>query len=321
MPLFDMPSEQLELYQPVLVEPPDFDWFWTQTLAEAGQFPLNATFTPVDYGLKTLKTYDVSFAGFGGQTIKAWFIVPADADKPLPAVLEFIGYGGGRGTPLHWLTYPSAGYAFMVMDTRGQGSSWLRGDTPDMPNGANPAYPGFMTQGILNPHSYYYRRVFTDGVRALEALLSHPLVDAERVAVTGGSQGGGISLAVSGLSPQVKWALPDVPFLCHFRRAVEISPDYPYQEIVQYLRIHREKYETVFSTLSYFDGVHFARRIRAQVLCSTALMDTVCPPSTVYAAYNAIQSDKQMAVYPYNGHEGGANDHTLAKLRFLQSRA
>jgi cephalosporin-C deacetylase len=318
LPLFDMALEALEIYQPNIPEPADFDAFWAQTLAEARQTPLNATFTTVDYGLSTLKTYDVSFAGFGGQTIKAWFIVPAGADKPLPAVLEFIGYGGGRGTPLNWLTYPSAGYAFMVMDTRGQGSAWQRGDTPDLASGANPSFPGFMTQGILDPQTYYYRRVFTDGVRALEALLSHPLVDSERVAVTGGSQGGGISLAVSGLSPQVKLSLPDVPFLCHFKRAVETSPDIPYLEIVNYLRVHREKYQTVFNTLNYFDGVHFARRITAPVLCSTALMDTVCPPSTVFAAYNVISTPKQMKLYPYNGHDGGGIDQTLAKLRFLR---
>ena len=112
-------------------------------------------------------------------------------------MVEFIGYGGGRGYPISWLWASTAGYAHLVMDTRGQGSGWQHGDTPDLPvDGANPSVPGFMTQGILDPKTYYYRRLFTDAVRAVEAARSHPAVDATRVAVTGGSQGGGTALAV-----------------------------------------------------------------------------------------------------------------------------
>ena len=58
-----------------------------------------------------------------------------------------------------------------------------------------------MTQGILDPATYYYRRVFTDAVRAVEAARTLDAVDAARVGVAGGSQGGGISLAVAGLVP------------------------------------------------------------------------------------------------------------------------
>src|SRR5947209_17297353 len=115
------------------------------------------------------------------------------------------------------------------MDTRGQGSSGSSGDTPDVePEGSNPQFPGFMTRGILNPQTYYYRRLFTDAVRAVEAARSHPAVDADRIAVTGGSQGGGITLAVSGLEPSVKACLPDVPFLCHYRRATHLIATHPY---------------------------------------------------------------------------------------------
>ncbi len=318
MPFFDLPLDELQRYHPDIPEPTDFDAFWDATLSEARQYPLNATFTPVDYGLKTLDTYDVTFSGYGGQPIKGWLILPANTTTPLPAILEFIGYGGGRATPLNWLGWASAGYAFMVMDTRGQGSSWQRGDTPDIHASGNPMYPGFMTQGVLNPHDYYYRRLFTDCVRAVEALMTHPMVDGERIAVTGGSQGGGMTIATSALMPTVKIAMPDVPFLCHMRRAIEITAEYPYQEIVAYLRVHRHLVDTVLNTLNYFDGVHFAKRIRARVLCSVALMDGICPPSTVYAAYNAIQTQKEMVVYPYNNHEGGGADHTLKKMQFVR---
>lgn len=318
MPFFDLPLDELQRYSPHIPEPTDFDAFWDATLSEARQHPLHPTFTPIDYGLKTLDTYDVTFSGYGGQPIKGWLILPAKTTKPLAGILEFIGYGGGRATPLNWLTWASAGYAFMVMDTRGQGSSWQRGDTPDIHHAGSPTYPGFMTQGVLDPHDYYYRRLFTDCVRAVEAFMLHPMVDGERIAVTGGSQGGGMTIATSALMPTVKIAMPDVPFLCHMRRAIEITAEYPYQEIVAYLRVHRHLNDVVLNTLNYFDGVHFAKRIQARVFCSVALMDATCPPSTVFAAYNAIPSQKEMVVYPYNDHEGGGIDHTLKKMQWIR---
>jgi cephalosporin-C deacetylase len=159
--LFDMPLEELRTYLPPREEPPDFDGFWEQTLAETRSFSLDAVFEPVDYGMRTVETFDVTFNGYGGQAVKGWLLLPHQRQEPLPCVVEYIGYGGGRGFPIDWLVFSSAGYAHLVMDTRGQGSAWRQGDTPDPePAGSNPHYPGFMTRGILDPQTYCYRRVF-----------------------------------------------------------------------------------------------------------------------------------------------------------------
>jgi cephalosporin-C deacetylase len=206
-----------------------------------------------------------------------------------------------------------------MMDTRGQGSAWRQGDTPDLPaEGANAFYPGFMTQGILSPRTYYYKRVFTDAVRAIEVIWGHDAIDSRRVAATGISQGGGITLAVGALHEGVQAILPDVPFLCHYRRATTITDRAPYSEIANYLKIHRDMIETAFHTLSYFDGVNFAARVNAKAFFSVALMDFICPPSTVFAAYNHLRGDKDIRVYEFNDHEGGANYHTLAKMQYLR---
>jgi cephalosporin-C deacetylase len=234
-------------------------------------------------------------------------------------VVEYIGYGGGRGFPTDWLLWSSAGYAHLVMDTRGQGSNWLKGDTPDLDPGGDPHQPGFMTRGILSPQTYYYRRVFTDAVRAVEASRAHPGIDASRIVVTGGSQGGGISLAVSALVPDIQAVMPDVPFLCHYRRATEITDGFPYQEIARYLMIQRDKEATAFATLRYFDGVNFAARAQAPALFSVALMDEICPPSTVFAAYNHYAGQKDIRVWRYNHHEGGGTYQTQEKMHFLRA--
>ena len=320
MPLFDMPLEELRRYRPARQEPADFDSFWKTTLEEARSYDLNPRFEPVDIGLATLDVFDVSFAGFNGQPVKGWCMLPRNAKAPLPAVVEFIGYGGGRGYPIEWLAFPSAGFAYLVMDTRGQGSVWRRGDTADLPNGANPSAPGFMTQGILDPQTYYYRRLYTDAVRAVEAIRSRGEIDHSRIAVTGSSQGGGLAISTAGLISDVAVCLPDVPFLSHFRRAVEITPRSPYTEIADYLTVHRGKVDAVFNTLGYFDGMNFAARMRAAAYYSVAVMDTVCPPSTVYASYNHVTAEKDIKVYYFNDHEGGGADHLLEKIRYLRER-
>ncbi|WP_240759106.1 acetylxylan esterase, partial [Phytoactinopolyspora endophytica] len=189
MPLFDKPLSELRDYRPERDEQPDFDAFWKRTLAEAREHPLDAEFTPYDAALSLVDVYDVRYSGWGGHRIAGWFLVPAGTREPLPAVVHYIGYGGGRGLPHDWLATVTAGYATFVMDTRGQGSNGSPGDTPDPAGGANPQTPGFMTRGVLDPDDYYYRRVFTDAVRAVEAAAGHPLVDEERIVVTGGSQG------------------------------------------------------------------------------------------------------------------------------------
>ncbi|MEO3821998.1 acetylxylan esterase [Plantactinospora sp. B24E8] len=306
--LVDWPLERLRDYLPERDEPADFDEFWADTLRQAREAGTPARFEPYDAGLATVEVYDVTFAGFAGQPVRGWFLVPAHLEGRLPCVVSYIGYGGGRGLPHEWLTWSAAGYAHLVMDTRGQGSNgYYVGDTPDPDPAGLPQTPGFMTRGLTDPRSYYYRRVFTDAVRAVDAVREHPRVDPERVVVTGGSQGGGITLAVAGLVDGLAAVLPDVPFLCHYRRATEITDANPYQELVTYLKTHRNHVETAFRTLSYFDGVNFAARATAPTLFSVALMDAVCPPSTIFAAYNHYAgTEKEITVWPYNGHEGGA---------------
>ncbi|MGW1606159.1 acetylxylan esterase [Streptomyces eurythermus] len=322
MALFDLPLDELRAYRSESTEPEDFDAFWEKTLQQAREHDLDARFEPVETGLSTVEVYDVTFAGFGGHPVKGWLRLPAGATEPLPLVVEFLGYGGGRGLPHESLLWASTGRAHFLMDTRGQGSAWGGGgDTAD-PVGAAPAYPGYMTRGIDAPENYYYRRVITDGVRAVEAARSHPLTDATRTVVLGASQGGGLSIAVGGLVPDLVAVAPDVPFLCDFPRAVTLTDRHPYREIGLFLKTHRERAAEVRRTLSYFDGVHFAARGRAPALFSAALEDQTCPPSTVFAAFNAWgHEDKSIEVYDFNDHEGGGPFHEAAKVRWLRSYA
>ena len=320
MAQFDLPLDEMRAYTPELAVPPDLDRFWDQTLSEVRATELVATATPVETGLSLISTFDVGFSGFGGTTVKGWLHLPAGSTGPLPAVVEFVGYGGGRGLAHERVMWATAGYAHFVMDTRGQGSTWSVGGTPDPdPTGA-PFHPGFMTRGILAPEDYYYRRVFVDGVRAVEAVRGHPAVDRERVAVTGASQGGGISVAVAALVPDIAAAMPDVPFLSDFPRAITLVDTDPYAEIARYLKAHRDHVEAVHRTLAYVDVAILGRRATAPALFSVGLMDDVTPPSTVFAAYNHYGGPKEIVEYPFNEHEGGEGFHDVVKMRWLSER-
>jgi cephalosporin-C deacetylase len=315
MPFFDLSASDLPNYRSRTVAPDDFATFWSETLAQAEAFPLDAVFTPVDTGLALFDVYDVTFSGFGGHRIKGWYIKPAH--RPVTeCVVKFIGYGGGRDQPHLHLLWPATGRAVFVMDTRGQGSAWSVSDTPD-PVGSEPAHPGSMTRGILAPETYYYRRVFTDGVRAVEVARTRAEIDPDRIVVAGGSQGGGISIAVAGLVPRIRGLMADVPFLCDFPRAIGLTARDPYGEIVRFLMVHRDKVANVYRTLSYFDGVNFARQTQAPALFSVAMMDDVCPPSTVYGAFNVYAGSKSIETYAFNNHEGGGTVQERRQVEWL----
>lgn len=320
MSVVDMPLEDMRAYAPDIAEPADLDEFWARTLADARRHPLDATFRPIDTGLTVVESWDATFRGYGGAPIKAWFHLPRLHAGPLPVVVEYIGYGGGRGLAHERILFAAAGMGHFVMDTRGQGSAWMVGDTPDPDAGSGPAHPGFMTDGILDPETYYYRRLFTDAVRAIDAVRTHPGVDPLRVAVTGVSQGGGVALAASGLVQGLVAVAPDVPFLCDLPRAIRIAETDPYGEVRRYLAAHRDHVDAVHRTLGYFDAASLCRRASAPALFSVALMDATCPPSTVYAAYNRYGGPRRIVEYPFNDHEGGQAFQDLAKLRWLTER-
>ncbi|SBT46160.1 acetylxylan esterase [Micromonospora narathiwatensis] len=326
MPLFDLPLDELRRYAPVVAEPTDFDAFWRTTLAEAANRPILLDVRPEPTDLRLVDSWDVTFSGYGGDPVRAWYTRPAGVDEPLATVVEFTGYGRGRGLPHERLTWPVAGYAHLLMDCRGQAGQHGGGDTPDPGQGAAGG-PWPATWGILSPHDYHYRRLITDAVRAVQAARALPGVDPARVVAAGNSQGGGLALAVAGLVPDLAAVLTTAPFLCHIQRAIEITDAAPYGEIVRYLAVNREAEGAVRRTLSYVDGVTFARRATAPAHFGIGLRDNVCPPSTGFAAHNQYGAAngrptppaRELHVYPFNQHEGGEALHVRRQLRWLAS--
>jgi cephalosporin-C deacetylase len=321
MPLVDFPLPQLQAYRPPLTREADFDQFWQGTFQEAAGIPLAAELAAVeDYPVPDLRLSRVFYTGWAGSRICGWWLVPPDytlgaRDGRRPAMVFYHGYGGSKGPADTYLAWALQGYCVFAVDTRGQS-----GESTDPKVYPGGHATGFMTQGVLDPQHYYYRGAYVDCVRALDFVCSRPEVDPGRIGITGGSQGGGLTLAVAALDPlrRPRVAMADVPYLCHFRRAVEVAAQPPYTEIAAYCRTWPGRVEQVFRTLSYFDGMNLAGRIACPVLMNVGLQDVTCPPSTIYAAFNNLASEeKEIKVFPYNGHEGNPT-HVLDKLAWAR---
>lgn len=318
MPHFDLPEPDLVHYRTATPEPEQLDQWWAEQLAatRAEAWPTRSTrYRAEAYG--PTPVWDVEFAGAHADPIRAWYIRPAGSEgRDVPVVVTFVGYGGGRGVPADHMALPAAGFAHLVMDTRGQGGRWTIGATGDRSRSNDgPEFPGVMTRGISDPESYYFTRLYLDAARAVDVAGELPGTDPTRIAVSGASQGGGLALAAAALSTdRVKVCHADVPFLCDFWRAVTLSPTAPYSEIADFLAQHVDSVSAAMNTLRYVDNALLAKRITADCLLSVGLMDTVCPPSTVFAAYNEITAPKQIAVYPFGVH---ATPHLHAERALL----
>jgi cephalosporin-C deacetylase len=297
MPCIDMPLEQMRQYRPALTREPDFETYWKKTIAEALAQPLHVELVPYDLPARDVQCFALRFDGFQGGRIAGWYVRPKGAGK-FPGVCLYHGYSGRATRLMDMLAYAYQGMCVLSMDCRGQNG--LSQDTAVYDGGH---CSGWMTQGIRDPESYYYRYVYADAVRALEVLARQNEVDETRLAITGISQGGGITLAVAGLSDRPKLALPDIPYLCHFKRATDITPNGPYPEIVNFIKTFPQLHDCVFQTLSYCDCMNLAPWIQCRTVVLNCLWDDICPPSTIFAAYNHMKAEREMEIYPFHKHE------------------
>ncbi len=319
MPLIDLPLDQLKTYSGRNPKPADFDAFWDRGLSEMNALDPKTEFRPAPFETSFADCFDLFFDGVGGSRIHAKFWMPKRVAGKCPAVLAFHGYSGNCGDWHSYLGYAAEGMAVAALDCRGQG-----GLSEDKVSVRGPTLRGHIIRGLDDaPEKLAFRNIFLDTAQLAKIVMGLPEVDAARVGCTGGSQGGGLTLACASLEPRIKRAAPVVPFLCDYRRVWEMDlATGAYQELKDYFRLfdpRHEREEAIFTTLGYIDAQFLAPRIRAETLMGVGLMDTICPPSTQFAAYNKIVSKKTMAIYPDFGHEGlpGFTDSIFQFMRGL----
>ena len=305
MPIVDMPLKELYEFKGLNECPADLDAFWDRGIAEMEALGTGCTLEKAQFQTDNVECFEMYFIGMGGARIHCRMARPAKREGKLPAICVYHGYSGDCG-PFSWLLrWAAAGYVAVAMSCRGQG-----GKSEDIIPVKGNTLHGHIIRGLddPDPDKLYFRNVFLDAAQMARIVMSWDYVDETRVGATGGSQGGGLTLACAALTPKLNRAAPMVPFLCDYRRVWEMDLDVAaYEELRQYFRHSDPRHEReteVFTKLGYIDNQHLAHRIRAEVKMFTGLMDTICPPSTQFAAYNKITSKKSVVIYPDFGHEG-----------------
>lgn len=314
MGVFDYPLETLQTCQGVNPRPDDFDSYWDRGLAEIEALDADAALTPAEYRHPTMDCYDLYYTGTHNARIYAKYMRPAKLTEKIPAVLQFHGYSGSSGNWADLSAVASAGFAVVAMDVRGQGgksidTGGVRGNTLN----------GHIVRGLddPDPDRLFYRDVFLDAASLARIVASFPDVDGDRLGAMGGSQGGALALACAALAP-IRAVSARCPFLCDYQRVweMDMAKD-AYRELEEYFRRfdpRHEREQEIFTKLGYIDVQHLSSRIQGSVRLFIGLMDTICPPSTQFAAYNKIKAPKSLVLYSDFGHEEypGSMDETIS---------
>jgi len=313
MGLFDFPLEKLWEYQGTNPCPEDFDEYWDRALKEMKSVDPQIELIPSDFQVPYAECFDLFYTGVKGARIHAQYIRPKNVQEPHPAILQFHGYSANAGDWWSKLAYVAAGFSVAAMDCRGQG-----GLSEDVGGVKGNTLHGHLIRGLMDgPDELLFRHIFLDAAQLAGIVMDMPEVDETRVGAMGGSQGGGLTLACGALEPRIRKLAPIYPFLSDYQRVWEIDlAKGGYQDITDYFRrfdpTHKTR-EKVFTTLGYIDIQYLVKRIQGEVLMATALMDQACPPSAQFAAYNKIQSKKEIVIYPDFGHESlpGFHDRVM----------
>lgn len=322
MAVFDLPLAELSQYNGRNPRPSDFDLYWDEALRELEATPAQPQLRPNrDCVSRGAECFDLWFQGVGGVRQYAKYLRPRGSTRKLPCVLLFHGYSWHSGDWFNKLAWVHEGFCVAALDCRGQG-----GKSDDNYAVHGTTLRGHIIRGLAadDPRQLAYRRMFLDTVQLARVVMGLPEVDASRIGCFGESQGGALALACAALEPRIRRTASVYPFLCDYQRVweMDLARD-AYEELRYYFRSFDPQHQRVketFTRLGYIDCQHLAPRIRAKVLMFTALMDTVCPPSTQFAAYNKITAEKEMRIYPDFAHEHlpGQSDQVLAFMENLR---
>jgi cephalosporin-C deacetylase len=303
MPTIDMPLEKLKEYNGINPCPKDFDEYWENALREMRAVDPKVELVKATFQVPYAECFHLYFTGVKGARIHAKYVRPKNVLEKHPAVLQFHGYTGNSGDWNDKLPYAALGYSVFAMDCRGQG-----GLSEDVGGVKGNTHHGHIIRGLDDePENLLFRDIFLDTAELAAIVMDMPDVDESKVYATGGSQGGALTLACASLEPRIAKVAALYPFLCDYKRVweMDLAKD-AYDELKNYFRrfdpLH-EREDEMFTKLGYIDIQHLAKRIKGKVLLAVGLMDSICPPSTQFAAYNKITSEKNLVIYPDYGHE------------------
>jgi cephalosporin-C deacetylase-like acetyl esterase len=301
--------------QPVVTKPADFDAFWKSANDELAKLPLDAKMTllPERSSAKT-NVYHVNCQGYGGSRIYGILCVPKAAGK-YPAVLQVPGAGVRAYGPD--LELADQGVIVLTIGIHGISVILDPSVYADLVVGGLKSY---FTYNMDDRDRYYYKRVYANTIRSNDLIFSLPAFDGQNLAVSGGSQGGALSIITASLDKRVKYLAALYPALCDLPGyAANRAGGWPH--MLSPNNVANTSNPKVISTLAYYDVVNFAKAVNIEGYYTWGFNDETCPPTSFYAAYNSINAPKQASIFHDTGHwtypeqRSKYNNWLLSKLK------
>lgn len=276
--------------KPSLPVPDDFEAFWTAQKQKLAAVPAKATLTPDPASTETLEVFDAQVECLGAP-VSGYFARPKGAAaKSRPAILTVHGAGvvsGNRSGAMRW-----GNEGALAMDINAHG----------IPNGkpaefykalAEGELKDYRSRGISDRETNYFLGMFLRLVRAIDFLTAQPEWNGRDLIVYGSSQGGFQAFAAAGIDERVSAICAGVPAGSdHTGVAVGRVNGWP--KFIPSLPVTVPN-PTVLESVRYFDNVNFAARTHAkEAIVTVGFIDTTCPPTGVYAAYNALPIRKEI---------------------------
>ena len=290
--------------QPVVTKPADFDAFWKSTTAELAKLPLDTKMTllPERSSAKT-NVYHVNCQGYGGSRIYGILCIPKAAGK-YPAVLQVPGAGVRAYGPD--LELADQGVIVLTIGIHGISVILDPSVYADLVVGGLKSY---FTYNMDDRDKYYYKRVYANTIRSNDLIFSLPQFDGQTLAVSGGSQGGALSIITASLDKRVKYLAALYPALCDLPGyAANRAGGWPH--MLSPNNVANISNPKVISTLAYYDVVNFAKAVNIEGYYTWGFNDETCPPTSFYAAYNSISAPKQASIFHDTGHWTYAEQRT-----------
>ncbi|MFV0503424.1 MAG: acetylxylan esterase [Lachnospirales bacterium] len=310
--ILEKPIEELKKYKGISPIPEDFDLFWDKKIEEVISLKDNLVMKKRNYPSNKVEMFDCTFTGSGNAEVYFKYLRPTNG-KNNKIMLCFHGYSGNSGDWVNDLHYVYEGYAIAKLDCRGQG-----GLSADNGNVKGNTLNGHIYRGAIHndPNKLYFTSVFMDTLQMAKIVGNMEENNENYIVTTGVSQGGALSLVCASLLPSVKKCVTIYPFLSDYKAAWNNLPsNTAFSELKKYFRCFdptHSKEDEFFHTLGYIDIKNLVKRVRADVFFATGYEDTVVSPTTQYAAFNRIESNKKHIIFPDFGHEylQGINDMT-----------
>ena len=301
-----------EKLRPMTDMPEDFAAFWERAKAENAKIPMDPRVERAEqWCTDKVDVYYVRLQSFRKDNYVYGYVSVPKSKGPHPAVLYVPGAGVAKTKPSTYMA--EKGVITMTLGIHG-----IPLDMPDenydiLKNGA---LYNYQFVNLDNRDQYYYKLVFMGCIRAIDYLFTRPEFDGERLMVSGGSQGGGLSIVTTALDPRVKYFVCFYPALCdHMGYLYDRAGGWPH--MFDRTRVYFRTAERILNS-RYYDAANFARLIRVPGFFSWGYNDLSCPITSMYSAYNVVTAPKELVLELRNGHRRSERQNRLADAWMLR---